>query len=377
MGDLAQEYADLKDEVDEAIQRVLRRARYVLGEEVEDFESEFARYCGTAQAVGVASGTAALHLTLLAAGVGPGDQVITAANTDIATTAAITHTGAEIVWVDVDARTFTIDPAAIEARVTNRTRAIIPVHLFGHPADMDRIMEIARRRDLIVVEDAALAVGATYKGSRVGSIGAAGCFSLAPGKVFGAAGDAGVVVTNDGDLAARLRLLRNYGYASAMKVDERDLRGSASWRADIEGFNERLDALQAAILRAKLPTLESRIEQRRWAAARYTALLEDADVVVPFVAARVRHVYMAYTILLHDRERARDHLAASGVASRIYYIPPLHLQPAYEHLGLGPGAFPVTERTADLMLSLPIFPQISEQEIGRVVAALTDFTDRR
>jgi dTDP-4-amino-4,6-dideoxygalactose transaminase len=374
MGDLGAEYRSLKPEIDAAIQRVLDSGNLVLGEELEAFEEAFARYCGARHAVGVGSGTAALQLALLACDLEPGAEVITAPNSDSPTTSAITHAGGTPVWAEIDPRTFNLDPGRIEERITARTRALLPVHLFGQPADMAPIMAIARRHGLLVIEDAALAVGAEYAGRKVGTFGDVGCFSLAPSKVLGALGDAGIVVTDSQELADRVRVLRNYGHGAEMTVDEHELIGIRSWRVVREGYNERLDTLQAAVLRAKLPTLDRRIERRRAAAAAYDALLAEAALQPPAVVPDARHVYLAYTLLLDRREQARDFLAARGVASRIYYAPPLHLQDAYRHLGLGPGAFPVTEDATARMLSLPVFPQITDEQVRAVAAAVTEFT---
>jgi len=372
MSDLRSEYYSLKEEIDGAIQRVIESGNFVMGEELEAFEEEFALYCGARYAVGVGSGTAALHLALLACGIGPGDEVITVPNTDIPTTMTITHCGATIVWVDVDRRSFNIDPGKIEGKITERTKAILPVHLFGHPADMDPIIEIARRHDLLVIEDAALAVGAEYKHRKVGAIGDVGCFSLAPTKILGAYGDAGIIVTNQQKTADRIKVLRNYGHGLEMEENAESILGVRMWELVAEGFNERLDALQAAILRAKLPTLEERITQRREAAHKYNELLAGADLVTPHEADDVKHVYRAYIILVDNRDQVRGYLASKEIATRIYYIPPLHLQPAYERLGFSPGDFPVAEETAARMLSLPIFPEITDEQIAEVVSALED-----
>lgn len=370
MVNLRAEYEALRDEIDAAIQRVIDSGSFVLGEEVKAFEAEFARYCGARYAVGVGSGTAALHLGLLACGIGPGDEVITAPNSDNPTTMTLSHCGATIVWADVDPRTFNIDPGRIEAKISSRTRAILPVHLFGHPADMDPIMDIARRHDLLVIEDAALAVGAEYRGRQVGTFGDVGCISLAPGKILGAYGDAGIVVTNRKEIADRVKVLRNYGHSLEMETGIDGTLGIRSWELVAEGFNERLDTLQAAILRAKLPTLEDRIARRREAASRYNQLLAPLDLITPYEAPDVKHVYRAYTILIENREQVRNHLAAREIASRLYYSPPLHLQPTYAHLGFRPGAFPVTEEVASKMLALPLFPEITDEQIMTVVSAL-------
>lgn len=377
MSDLAAEYRDLRDVLEPVALRVLASGRYVLGEEVESFEAAFARRIGCRFAVGVGSGTAALALGLRAAGIGRGDEVLTVPNTDSPTASAVTSTGAEVGFADVDPRTFCMDPAALEARITPATAAVIPVHLFGHPADVDAITAIAHRHGLLVLEDAALAVGAEHDGKPVGGFGDVGCFSLAPSKILGAYGDAGIVVTNDEAVARRLRLLRNYGHGPEMVLDERDLRGFAYWRVVEQGPNERLDALQAALLSAKLPSLDDRIEARRANAARYGELLADIDVVLPYEDPRARHVYFAYTLLLDRREAARDHLASHGIASRLYYNPPLHVQPAFAHLGHRAGDFPIAEETAERMLALPVYPQLTSAQVERVAAAVATFAGAR
>jgi dTDP-4-amino-4,6-dideoxygalactose transaminase len=320
----------------------------------------------------VGSGTAAIHLALLACGIGQGDEVITVPNTDIPTTMVVSHCGASIVWADIDGRTFNIDPGEIEDKITDRTKAILPVHLFGHPAEMDPIVEIARRRGLLVMEDAALAVGAEYKGRKVGALGDVGCFSLAPTKILGAYGDAGIVLAQDEQIADRIRVLRNYGHALEMEEGGGGITGFRTWKFEVEAFNERLDTLQAAILRAKLPTLEDRIERRRWVARRYADLLSGLDLTIPYEAPHARHVYRAYAILVDERDRVREHLTSRGIATDIYYIPPLHLQPAYRRMGLKPGAFPVAEAVAERMLCLPIYPEMTEGQIGEVVSALKE-----
>jgi len=375
MSDLVAEYHSLKKELDQAIQRVIASGNYVLGEEVEGFEREFATYCGASNAVGVGSGTAALQLAISACNIGPGDEIITVPNTDIPTTAAITHAGARIVWVDVDPHTFTMDPAKIEERITTRTRAILPVHLFGHAADMDPILEIAHAHNLLVIEDAALAVGAEYKGRKVGTFGIAGCFSLAPSKILGAYGDAGVVVTNDRTIADRIKVVRNYGHQLDMEEEE-GLLATREWRYAAEGFNERLDSLQAAIVRAKLPTVELRISRRREIAERYAHLLRGLPIVLPSESSNARHVYFAYPILVENREAIREHLASQGIANRIHYIPPLHLQAVYKRMGLTVGDFPVVESVARRMISLPIFPQMTDDQVDEVGASMAEYFRR-
>jgi dTDP-4-amino-4,6-dideoxygalactose transaminase len=368
--DLAGEYHLQKEAIDAAMARVLDSGVLTLGPELEAFEDEFARFCGTRHAVGVASGTAALHLALLACGVGPGDEVITVPNTDIPTTMAITHCGATIVWVDVDPKTFTLDPARLAEKITPRTKALLPVHLFGHPADMDPILEVGRAHGVTVIEDAALATGATYKGRNSGALGDVACFSLAPTKVLGAFGDAGIVTTNDAAIADRIKVLRNYGHDLRMENPVAPSTGLRLWRLVAEGFNERLDALQAAVLRVKLEALHERIERRREIAHGYTDRLQHLNLVVPYEAPGVTHVYRAYPILVEHRDQVRTALGVRGIATHAYYTPLLHEQPAYIDRGEGRGSFPVAESIADRLVCLPIFPTISTQQIEEVLEAV-------
>lgn len=371
--DLRAEYSSLKEEIDGAVRRVLESGEFVMGKELDAFEEEFALYCGAEHALGVGSGTGALRLALSACGIGPGDEVITVPNTDLPTTAAISFCGATIVWVDVDPHTFNMDPDQIEAKVTERTKAILPVHLFGHPADMDPIMKVAKMHDLVVVEDACLAAGAEYKGRKVGTIGHAGCFSLAPTKMLGAYGDGGVVITDDHEVANRIRVLRNYGHSLKMESESSALLGPTIWEFETEALNDRLDELQAAIVRAKFPALDGRLSAQRKIAAEYNRLLDGLQLETPYEDSEVKHVYRAYTILVDQREQVRAHLAARGIATRVYYAPPpLHLQPAYRHLGHCEGDFPVTEAIVDRMLSLPIYPQMTGQQVEEVASALRE-----
>jgi dTDP-4-amino-4,6-dideoxygalactose transaminase len=377
MVDLKAEYRELKDEIDAAIQRVVESGKFVMGHEMEAFEAEFAAYCGAAHAVGVGSGTAALHLALLACDIGPGDEVITVPNTDIPTTMTISHCGAEIVWVDTQPRTFNIDPQKIEEKITPRTKAILPVHMFGYPADMEPIMEIAARHDLLVIEDAALAVGAEYHGQKAGTIGHVGCFSLAPTKILGAYGDAGIVVTDDAEIADRIKILRNYGHALEMEENLTGALGIETWELVVEGYNERLDSLQAAILRAKLPTLDDRIARRRAAARKYDERFADLDLLPPYDADDAKHVYRGYVIQVDEREKVRRHLAERDIATRLYYVPILHVQPAYAAMGLDYGAFPVAEETAAKMIALPLFPEITDAQIDAVASAVRECVPAR
>lgn len=373
MGDLAAEYASLRSGIDGAVRRVLERGAYTLGPELEAFESEFAAYCGARHAVGVASGTAALMLALLACDLEPGDEVLTVPNTDTPTASAITHAGGRAALVDTHPRTFNMDPERLEDAITDRTKVILPVHLFGRPADLDPIAETARRRGLILIEDGALAVGAEYRGRKAGTFGAVGCFSLAPGKILAGPGQGGIAVTDDGALADRLRVLRNYGHAPGMSLDPADLLGGGGFVVLEEGYNERLDEIPAAVLRAKLPTLDDRIERRREAAALYDRLLADAAVETPPVDDENRNVYHSYNVLVDDRDEARRFLASKGVSTRTYYNPLLHLQPAYAYLGMGRGSLPNAEAAADRMMALPVFPQITDGQVEQAAEALIEF----
>jgi len=379
MTDLAAEYRSLKTEIDDAVGRVLASGHYVLGEELEAFEEAFADYVGARYAMGVGSGTAALHLALAALGLGPDDEVITVPNTDNPTASAVTHTGAKVVLADTTEDTFTLDPEKLEEQITPRTKVILPVHLFGHPSDMDPICEIADRHGITVLEDSALAVGGEYKGKRTGTFGPLGCFSVAPGKILGGYGDGGMVVTNDPDLAHRIRVLRNYGHAPGIRLSGQDLTGGTGWKVLEEGFNQRLDTLQAAVLAAKLPTLEGRIAGRRRAAGLYRKIFSGTQVTPVHEAPWARHVYFAYNAMVPAdlRDQAREHLASGGVASRLYYNPPLHLHPAYRWMGLGPGALPVAEKTASQMIGLPCFPQITESQVEQAASTLLEFMGRQ
>lgn len=375
MSNLAAEYRSLKTEIDEAVGRVLASGNYVLGDELEAFEEAFADYVGARYAMGVGSGTASLHLALAALNLEPEDEVITVPNTDNPTASAVTHAGANVVLADTTEDTFTMDPEMLEEKITPRTKVIIPVHLFGHPADMDPICQIADRHGITVLEDSALAVGGQYKGRRTGTFGPLGCFSVAPGKILGGYGDGGMVVTDDPDLAHRIRVLRNYGHAPGMRLSGKDLTGGSGWRVLEEGFNQRLDTIQAAILNAKLPTLEDRIAGRRRAAALYREIFADTPVTAVHEAPWARHVYFAYNAMIPEniRDQAREYLAARGIATRLYYNPPLHLHPAYRWMGLDPGSLPAAEKTASRMIGLPCFPQITESQVEEAASTLLEF----
>jgi dTDP-4-amino-4,6-dideoxygalactose transaminase len=363
--DLHAQYTSIAHEVAAAMEETLDRGDFILGAGVDDFEHAFAGYCETSFGVGVDSGTSALELALRAFDIGPGDEVITAANSFIASALAITHAGATPVLVDVDPSTYTIDPVLVEKSITDRTRAIMPVHLYGHAADMDRIMEIARAHDLVVVEDASQAHGARYKGRRVGSIGDAAAFSLYPAKNLGAYGDAGIVVTNIGDIDERIRLLRNYG-------------SSEKYRHDSPGFNRRLDTMQARVLNVKLRHLDSWNAARRRHAARYGQLLSGSDGIVraPTTSPDVESVFHLYVVQVDERDRVRAELADRQISTVIHYPIPIHLQGAYSHLGYSAGDFPVTESAAHRVLSLPMYPELGEADIARVVDALLESAAR-
>jgi dTDP-4-amino-4,6-dideoxygalactose transaminase len=356
--DLRAQHDPLRGEFLAAIAEVVDRSAFAGGPVVAKFEEEFAAYCQTRAAVGVGSGTEALWLALLAHGIGPGDEVITVPNTFMATAEAISYCGAKPVFVDVDERTYTLDPALLERAITPRTKAVIPVHLYGQMADMDPLMKIARRHRLLVIEDACQAHGAEYKGRRAGSIGHAGCYSFYPGKNLGAWGEAGAVVTNDRALADRIRILRDHG-------QERKYHHSCI------GWNARMDGIQAAILRVKLKGLDRGNAARRAHARLYGELLAGlAHVTVAPPAAHGVHVYHLYVVRVPERDRVLQALAQRGIACGIHYPQPVHLQEAYRHLGLGPGSFPVVERCADEILSLPMYPELTPAQIKSVVREL-------
>jgi dTDP-4-amino-4,6-dideoxygalactose transaminase len=348
--DLQQEYQGIKDEIDAAIAGVLNRSDYVLGKPVHEFEPAFANYCETDHAVGVDSGFSALELILRAYGIGPGDEVITAANTFIATALAISNCGARPVLVDVDPETYNLDPALLEKAITPTTQAIMPVHLYGQPADMDAILAIAQKHGLRVIEDACQAHGARYKGRRTGGLGDAAAFSFYPSKNLGAYGDGGMVVTNDTAVANQVRVFRNVGQA-------------ARYQHTVKGFNHRLDSIQAAVLCVKLPYLDEGNKRRRETAVHYNSLLANTPITTPTAADWAEHVYHLYIIQVDNREQLQAHLADAGIATGIHYPIPIHLQPAYADLGHKPGDFPVTEQLAKRILSLPMYPGITPDAV--------------
>jgi dTDP-4-amino-4,6-dideoxygalactose transaminase len=361
--DLKAQYASIKDEVDAAALRVLASTQYVLGEEVAAFEQEFAAYCGTRHAIAVNTGTSALHLALLAAGIGPGDEVITVPFTFVASVSAVCYTGARPVFVDIEPRTLTMDASKLEAAITPRTKAIMPVHLYGQMADMAPIMEIAARRGIPVIEDACQAHGAEYRGTRAGGIGVSGCFSFYPGKNLGACGEGGLVATNDDATAAKIRMLRDWGQEQR-------------YHHTLKGFNYRMDGIQGAILRVKLRHLEAWTEARRTNARRYTALLRDMEAVTaPTEALDRRHVYHIYAVRTADRDGLRQSLDAAGIATGLHYPIPVHLQKAHADLGHREGDFPVSEQAAREVLSLPLYPEMTAGQVAAVVEAVAAATE--
>ena len=358
--DLNAQHAPLRKELDLAISEVIDSCAFAGGPFVEKFETEFASYCGCEHAVGVGSGTDAIWLALLACGVGPGDEVITVPSSFMATAEAITYSGARPVFVDVDEHTYTMDPAALEDAVTGQTKAIIPVHLFGQPADMDPILKFARGHDLIVIEDAAQAHGAKYKGRTAGTMGAAGCFSFYPGKNLGAFGEAGAIVTNDVQLRDKIRILRDHGQIR-------------KYHHSMIGWNCRMDGIQAAVLRVKLRHLDRGNALRREHAQRYSAALGGIEgIIAPREASYARHIYHVYTLRVQERDELMSILRQRGIQTAIHYPVPIHLQPAYQMLGHKKGDFPVSEQTAAEFISLPMFPELTNLQIDFVADAVKE-----
>jgi dTDP-4-amino-4,6-dideoxygalactose transaminase len=358
--DLSSQYTKIETEINEQIASVLRKTNFILGDEVTLFEHEFATYCQVEHAVGVDSGTSALELILRAYDIGPGDEVITVANTFIATALAISYTGATPVLVDVDPNTYMIDLTLLEGAITNHTKAIMPVHLYGQPVDMDLVMSVAEQHELVVIEDASQAHGARYKGSRVGSLGHAAAFSLYPAKNLGAYGDAGIIVTNDDQVAEKIRLLRNYGSIEKYHHLEK-------------GFNRRLDTLQAAVLRVKLRYLDKWNAARREHAELYNDLQFGSSIGLPEINDFSEPVYHLYVVRVDARDGLQSYLSEKGISTGIHYPIPIHLQPAYLELGYKKGDFPITETLSDQIVSLPMYPELSPEMIEYVVENIKDF----
>ena len=358
--DLKAHHQPLREQLDAAIGEVIDNCAFAGGPYVASFEQDFAAYCGSRFAIGLGNGTDALWLSLLARGVGPGDEVVTVSSTFMATAEAISFCGARPVFVDIDECTYTLDPAQLEKSITPKTKAIIPVHLFGQTADMDPILEIARRHGIPVIEDACQAHGALYKGKRAGTIGLAGCFSFYPGKNLGAFGEAGAVVTDDSELAEKIKVLRDHGQAR-------------KYIHSLIGWNARMDGIQGAVLSVKLKHLDSANARRREHAKLYDELLGGMDEIIsPSLVNHNQHVYHIYAVRVNDRDRVLQSLADKGISCAIHYPIPVHLQEAYRWLGYGKGSFPVAERCAEEFLSLPMYPELSSEQIRAVATTLKE-----
>ena len=363
--DLKAQYQTLRPEMDTAIQAVLEQTAFILGPDVRTFEHNFAAYIGTEHAIGVGSGTDALQLAMEALGIGPGDEVITAANTYVATCEAISHLGATPRLVDVDERSYNLDHTQLEVALSSASKAVIPVHLYGQPAELDPILDFARRHNLHVIEDCAQSHGARYKGRRTGTLGDVACFSFYPGKNLGAYGDGGAVLTNDDRIADQVRMLRNHGQ-------------KAKYEHLILGYCTRLDNLQAAVLNVKLPHLEEWNSHRRSRAALYDRLLGDVpNIVTPLIAPENEPVFHLYVIQATDgrRDALQGFLGEAGIATGLHYPTPVHLQKAYAHLGHKPGDFPVSEQLAQQGLSLPMFPELADEQVQFVSGKISEFMD--
>ena len=357
--DLRAQHDSIRDELSGAITQIIDTSAFIMGPAIKQFETSFADFCGATRAIGVSSGTSALHLALWALGIGTGDEVITIPHTFIATAEAISMRGAKVVFVDIDPESYTMDVSKLEAAITPRTKAIIPVHLYGHPTDMDTLLAIARKRGLKVIEDCAQAHGAEYRGRRVGTMGDVGCFSFFPGKNMGAMGDAGAVTTDDDAIAAKLAKLRNHGR-------------EGKFEHEMVGYNERMDNLQAAILNVKLPHLNDWNARRRAHAAQYCRELAGAGIALPSVKPGCAHVYHLFVIRHPRRDDLQKFLKERGIATGVHYPLPLHLQPAYADLGHKQGDFPATEAAARQILSLPIYPEMTADMVAEVADAVKE-----
>jgi dTDP-4-amino-4,6-dideoxygalactose transaminase len=360
--DLQAQYQHIREEMEDAVLDVLASGHFILGPNVKALEREVSTYCGCEYGVGVASGTDALRLAMDALEIGPGDEVITTPFTFVASANTVSRAGAKPVFVDIEPRTFNLDPRLVEGAITERTKAILPVHLFGQLADMNALVELAVRYNLPIVEDSAQAIGATYDGQPACSFGVIGCLSFYPTKNLGAYGDAGMAVTCNAEMADRLDTLRRHG-------------GRVKYFAERLGYNSRLDELQAAVLRVKLRHLDEWNAARRRVAALYDELLADLPITIPYEAPEARHVYHQYTIRAPDRDELQAFLKEQGIGTMIYYPRPLHLQGLYADLGQGPGSYPETEQAAQEVLSLPIYPELTEAQIMEVAEAVARFYD--
>jgi dTDP-4-amino-4,6-dideoxygalactose transaminase len=357
---LAEQHAPIANELHEVFERVLQRSSFILGPEVQEFEGAFAAYLGVPHCVALNSGTAALQLSLQALDVGPGDEVVTVSNTFIATAEAISAVGAKPVFVDVDPVSYTMDPELAAQAITSRSKALIPVHLYGQTADLEPLVAVAQEHNISLIEDACQAHGATYKGKMAGTLGTVGCFSFYPGKNLGALGEGGAVVTKDAEIARRIRMLRDHG--SARKYEH-----------DFPGYNFRLEGLQGGFLSVKLKHLDCWNGRRRRVAERYGELLAASGLVLPTELPYGKHVYHLYVVQADDREVLRQHLSAAGIETGLHYPVPLHLQKAYAALGYPKGILPVTEYLADHILSLPMYPDITDEKIEYVCSVLTEY----
>lgn len=364
MNDFRLQYNSIKEEIDKAISDVLESGWYILGENVRAFEKEFAAYCGAKFGVGVGNGLEALQLAMLAYDIGNGDEVITVANTAVATALAISLTGAVPVFADIDPETYEMDISQIDKKITKKTKAILPVHLFGHPVDMDPLVEIATSNSLLVIEDACQAHGTEYKGRKAGTLGHAGCFSFYPTKNLGAYGDGGMVLTNDEGIVEKLSLLRNYGQKTR-------------YVHLLKGINSRLDEMQAAILRVKLKHLDEWNEKRRGHAKLYNQLLQKSKAVCPVEKDYAKHIYYLYVIRSRKRDRLQTFLEKRGIATLIHYPIPIHLQRAYEDSGIKRGSLPTTEKIAEEILSIPIYPELKRDQVEEVADSIKEFDGQR
>ncbi|MFV9510483.1 DegT/DnrJ/EryC1/StrS family aminotransferase [Tepidibacillus sp. LV47] len=362
MLDLSEQYQHLKGEIYEALEQVMSSSRFILGENVKKLEKDIAKYSHVAHGIGVANGSDALHISLLACGIQPGDEVITTPFTFFATAGSIARIGAKPVFVDIDPKTFNINPGLIEEKITDKTKAIIPVHLYGQAADMDPILEIAKKYHLAIVEDAAQAIGAEYKGRKIGQFGDTACFSFFPTKNLGAFGDAGMIITNNDELAEKMRVIRVHG-------------SKPKYYHHVLGYNSRLDEMQAAILNVKFPHIDEWNELRRKKAAYYNELLAELDdvVVTPYEEENRYHIYHQYTIRVKDRDALQTYLKEQGISTMIYYPLPLHLQPVFADLGYKEGDFPESEKAAKEVLSLPMYPELKQEQQEYVVAKIKEF----
>ncbi|MEW5706978.1 MAG: DegT/DnrJ/EryC1/StrS family aminotransferase [Actinomycetota bacterium] len=357
--DLKAQYDSIKDELESAVLSVLRSGHYILGPKVEELEKAIANYCGVKYAVAVANGTDALVLSLDAMGIGPGDEVITSPFTFFASAESISRVGAKPVFVDIDPGTYNLVPDQIEQKITNRTKAIIPVHIFGQPAEMDEILDIASRHNLKVIEDACQAIGAQYRGRKIGSLGDAACFSFFPSKNLGGAGDGGIVVTNDEDLANRIKMLRQHG-------------SDRKYYHSLIGYNSRLDALQAAILLVKLKYIDTWNDARRQKAHYYNKLFAGTNVITPVELNHVKHVYHLYIIRVPNRNEVESALKAKGIGCGVYYPVPLHLQDAYKDLGYSQGDLPVSEAACHETMAIPLYPELDIRDMERIASIVKE-----